>query len=209
MCVYAQREFKKQKGSYAKYIRKNKGYFFPKHELKKWFWSTKTVISSNMTYFLVRTNRALFFFKNFSNLVFQLVKYNPLAVKFLRRVFVANKMCWLSYWSMMQSLNFCRKVGKFERNQNSMHLREASVSSVSKEQTKPKNLKRSLQAKLVTRQTGYRNAAVSFRKQFRKGASMKHNRWSRHFRPSKISSQRAKFKICGEKPCLQKTFFWN
>ena len=51
MCGYAQREGENQKDSYAKCMRKNKGCFFPKHDLKKWFWSTKSMISSNMTYF--------------------------------------------------------------------------------------------------------------------------------------------------------------
>ena len=85
-----------------------------------------------------------------------------------------------------------------------MYSRKTSVNSVSKERTKPKTLKWSFQAKLVTPGIGWRSAAVSFRKQFRKRASMKHNRKSRPFRPPKTSSQRAKFKICGEKPCLQK-----
>ena len=66
------------------------------------------------------------------------MKYNPLAVKFLRRLFVANKLCWLSHWLKMQKVKLCRKVGKFERIQNSMYSRKTSVNSVSKERTKPK-----------------------------------------------------------------------
>ena len=59
------------------------------------------------------------------------------------------------------------------------------------------------QAKIVSRQTGWENAAVSFRKQIEKQADMKHSRKSRQFRSRKISPQKAKFKICEEKPDLQ------
>ena len=99
-----------------------------------------------------------------------------------------------------------KENGKSDRNHNCRYSRKTSVSSVSKERTKPKFLKWNLQTKKVSRQTGWRNAAVSFRKPFRKRASTNHNRKYRQFRPPKSFSKRAKFKICEEKPTCKKIY---
>ena len=114
-----------------------------------------------------------------------------------------KKLCRLSPWSKMQSRKFCRNVDKVERNHISMSSKKTSVSLVCEKGNKPKVLKWNFQAKIVSRQTGWKNAAVSFKKQIEKQADMEHSRKSWQFRSRKISPQRAKLKVSEEKPDLQ------
>ena len=123
MCGYAQSDCENQKESYANYIRKNKACFLQNLNWKSGFEVQKVWLVQIWPIFQWKPTELCFVFKIFSHLIFQFMNYIPLAVKFLRRPFLLNKMCWLSHWSMMQSLKFCRKVGKIEKNQNSMYSR--------------------------------------------------------------------------------------